>query len=102
MSQSHLTAAANAADDSAMMDHQKQVEIKAQGENSQLFQDSIHQNQSVLSHQRQSRLGQGHMLSGTGAAILGARHQNFQGFTPGGSGLDQKININLEDVVLHE
>ena len=40
MSQSHLTAAANAADtiDGQM---QKEVELKALGENSQMFQDSI-------------------------------------------------------------
>ena len=42
MSQSHLTAAANAADSvEAQIAAQKEVELKAMGENSQMFQDSI-------------------------------------------------------------
>ena len=65
------------------IDAQKEVELKAQGENSQLFQDSIQQNtlnQSVISQQtRQSRLGQNtQLLSGIGASIMqGGGHQNF-------------------------
>lgn len=45
MSTSQLAAAANAAEVEAQMDAQKEVELKAQGENSQLFQDSIMQQQ---------------------------------------------------------
>lgn len=90
------------------MDAQKEVELKAQGENSQLFQDSLQQqtaNQSIISHHaRQSRLGQGNQLSGAGAAIMSHGHQNFQGFSSGSGAFPQeaRINLNLEDVVLHE
>ena len=65
-------------------------------------------NQSIISQQtRQSRLGGGHLLAGAGASIMsghGTGPQNFHGFSHGSGGFpqEQKINLNLEDVVLHE
>ena len=43
------------------------------------------------------------LLSGTGASIM-AGTQAFQGISPGSGplGPEEKITINLEDVVLHE
>ena len=44
------------------------------------------------------------ILSGNGAAIMGGAQHGFQGFNSGSGalGVDAKITINLEDVVLHE
>ena len=40
-------------------------------------------------------------MSGAGAAIMGG--SNFQGFNYSGlGGSEQKISMNLEDVILHE
>ena len=46
----------------------------------------------------------GAMLSSNGAAIMGGGIGQFQGFNSGSGalGVDAKITINLEDVVLHE
>ena len=48
--------------------------------------------------------GAGAMLSSNGAAIMGGGAGQFQGFNSGSGalGVDAKITINLEDVVLHE
>ena len=104
MSTSQLAAAANAAEVEAHMDAQKEVELKAQGENSQLFQDS------VMQQQRISRMGQQPgLLGSTGAAIMGGPSTGFPGFQSGSGRIDgghygseARITMNLEDVVLHE
>lgn len=90
MSQSQLAAAANEANDNL-------VELKAQGENSQLFQESIMGN--MQHHQRQSRLSHNTgPLSGAGAQILGGAYTSGSGPL----GVESRITMNLEDVVLHE
>lgn len=88
MSQSHLTPGGN---EPATDAQQKEVELKALGENSQMFQDSI-----LQSNTRASRLEQ--QMQGIGATVV----TQGQMFNTLGVQEDTKVNVNLEDVVLHE
>ena len=61
------------------------------GENSQMFQDSI-----IQTHNRASRMDQGGILSGAGNSILNTGFGMPQHYE------DQRINLNLEEVSIHE
>ena len=80
ISQSQLTAAANAAEHgltASQFDAQKEVEIRAQNENSQLFQDSIMQSHMGAQNRPIGGQSYGHGMSGVGASIMGGMQSQF-------------------------
>ena len=91
-----------------MTDHegftQKEVEVRAEGENSQLFEDPSQIKpsdpffqSSISNQQARGRIGQayGTLFSGAGNSIMGGTGMSHMP-------LDERITLNLEDVILHE